>query len=130
MKLRGGGIVPNPFWFEQGRSKAIRNAMQDMMPADWLSKMIREWTKAGKVKKLTAPIVFTGNQPTFQEEGELKDYFAMVSEIKTNEEATNLEGQIRDDMKLTGRQKWVLRTRLSEKRKTLPDTDPSWIKKE
>jgi hypothetical protein len=55
MKLRDGSTVIDPFWYEKGTSKAQRNAMQSMMPADWITKLIKEWTGLGKIKSLEAP---------------------------------------------------------------------------
>lgn len=55
MKLRDGSTVVDPFWYEKGTSKAQRNAMQSMMPADWITKLIKEWTSLGKIKSLEAP---------------------------------------------------------------------------
>ena len=52
MKLRDGSVVVDPFWYEKGTSKAQRNAMQAMMPADWITKLIKEWTDKGKTKAL------------------------------------------------------------------------------
>lgn len=48
--LKGGKVMDNNFWFEVGTSKAKRNAMQNLMPADWIAKQIQQWLKEGKVK--------------------------------------------------------------------------------
>lgn len=55
MKLKNGNTVIDPFWYEKGTSKAQRNSMQSMMPADWIAKLVKEWTNKGKVKQI-APV--------------------------------------------------------------------------
>lgn len=52
IRPRKGEPYLNPFWVEVGRSKAFRNAMQDLMPSDWIAKMIKTWIDEGKVKIL------------------------------------------------------------------------------
>lgn len=52
IRPKKGNPYPNPFWLEVGRSKAVRNGMQDLMPADWMAKMIKTWIDEGKVKIL------------------------------------------------------------------------------
>ena len=46
------GVKPNNFWLEQGRTKAVRNAMIELFPADWVADKITEWIKGGKYQKL------------------------------------------------------------------------------
>ena len=94
-----------------------------MMPADWIAQLIKDWTKEGKVKKIESPGVYKASGATQSEQSELKSYFGMISGVKTHEEANALDTTIRDDEKLTGRQKWVLRTKLNEKRKEGLDGD-------
>jgi len=53
MFCKTGGVKDNPFWYEQGVSKAQRNAMQSMMPADWIANLIAEWSQEGKIKTIT-----------------------------------------------------------------------------
>ena len=52
IRPKKGKPYPNAFWLEIGRSKAIRNGMQDLMPADWIAKMIKQWIDEGKIKIL------------------------------------------------------------------------------
>lgn len=61
---RSRGAIDNPFWYEQGTSKAMRNAMQSMMPADWVTKLVKEWTDAGKVKKIATPTAYKVQEGT------------------------------------------------------------------
>lgn len=47
--------IKNVFWLEQGSSKVKRNAQQELMPASFIQKIIKQWLEQGKYITLGAP---------------------------------------------------------------------------
>lgn len=52
MELRSGGVTVDPFWFEKGTQKAIRNAKFRLIPEEIKSKIITFAKQKGKVKEV------------------------------------------------------------------------------
>lgn len=50
---RDGTIEPNPFWFEQGCSKAIRNAILNLTPMEIQERVIAAFKNRGQVVEVT-----------------------------------------------------------------------------
>lgn len=49
MHLRSGTVVPDPFWFEKGCSKAIRNALLNLTPLEIQERVIEAYKGKGQV---------------------------------------------------------------------------------
>ena len=50
--LRNGGTKLNPFWYEQGGQKALRNAKQKLMPETIKQAIIKMYVDQGKVRRV------------------------------------------------------------------------------
>lgn len=55
MKLRNMKIVDDPFWYEKGAMKALRNARSRLIPEEIRTKVIALAKKKGKVKPVKEP---------------------------------------------------------------------------
>jgi len=106
LRLRNGKVVDNEFWVEQGRTKAIRNAMQDLMPTDWIARQVKEWVKKGNFRVLNSSPV-----PALEDQSlnKIKPFVDKLSLAKTKEELAKLEGEVIADKNLTGKEKFTVR---------------------
>lgn len=112
LKTRKGDIVTNPFWYEQGASKAMRNAMQALMPADWIASMIKEWMDSGKVRKIEA-------RPAVPAKTTSK-YWAKYYSAKTEADLKSAIAETRTAKELTDGEKYMIVKKLQEKLDSLP----------
>ena len=69
MLLRNGDAVADPFWFEKGSIKALRNAKARLIPEDIKAKIITFAKTKGKVKEIKEDNGFA--RKTKREKGEL-----------------------------------------------------------
>jgi len=53
MKLHGGQIVPDPFWYEKGSQKALRNARLRLIPEDVKATIIAMAKEQNKITEVT-----------------------------------------------------------------------------
>jgi len=65
MKLRNGNIVPDPFYFEKGMSKAERNGKRKLLPESLIIKMVEQYRKQGRVKEVKAEVITSEPNPSF-----------------------------------------------------------------
>ena len=56
MKKKDGKVVSDPFWYEKGAMKAIRNARARMIPEEIRTKIITLAKQKGRVKDLKTPL--------------------------------------------------------------------------
>lgn len=119
MKLhtRSKGDVPNKFWFEQGKSKATRNAMQDLMPAEWIAKMVDKWMKNGNAR-----ILLEDKSKNVPDEKMLKHIAPIMNGINkadTKDRLTKIEGFVIQTTDLNGQEKYYLRQAIANRAKQL-----------
>jgi hypothetical protein len=114
LKTRKGEIVVNPFWYEQGASKAMRNAIQSLMPADWIASMIKEWIGGGKVKK----IELTANPATPKKAS--SKYWAKYYGANTADELKKAIDETRTAVDISDGEKFTIIKKLQEKLDSLP----------
>jgi hypothetical protein len=112
LKTRKGDIITNPFWYEQGASKAMRNAMQALMPADWIASMIKDWMENGKVKKIEMKQASPA-KPTSK-------YWAKFYGAKSADDCTKAIAEVRVAKDLTDGEKYMIVKKLQEKLDSLP----------
>jgi hypothetical protein len=53
---RNGELEANPFWFEQGGSKAMRNAILNLIPEDIKQRVVRMYKDEAKVVEMTPEV--------------------------------------------------------------------------
>jgi len=113
----GGAIVPNTFWFEQGASKAKRNAMQELLPVTFIKEMIKKFLKNGNVLELSAPKEIA--VPTEEEAGALKPYYEKILGFKNVQALKAYEGLVMTEnaqnKKLSGKEMYMFRQAVSKK---------------
>lgn len=115
LKRRDGSLVTNPFWYEQGTSKAMRNAMQSLMPADWITLMIKEWVDQGKIKKLDASRVnVTGGVATTDPK---KKFWARYYSARSYEEMQQILTDLNASTLLDS-DKFIIKKKVMEKMAT------------
>jgi len=114
---KDGKVIDNEFWVEQGRSKSIRNGMQDLMPTDWMAKQIKKWVKSGNVRVLKedkAQISLGTESLT-----KIKVFVNSISEAKTKESLDIIERNIIESKNLDGKEKYFVRQSLEARRKQI-----------
>jgi hypothetical protein len=116
MKAKGA-IVQNTFWFEQGASKAKRNAMQELLPVTFIKQMIAQFLKKGNVLELSAPKEIA--VPTENEAGVLKPYFEKILGFKNPQALKSYEGLVitenAQNKKLSGKEMYLFRQAVAKK---------------
>jgi len=72
MRLKSGDVVKDPFWYEKGSMKAIRNAKVRLLPESIKSAIITKAKKLGKVKDI--------EREEYPEKPRKREVFAAYSE--------------------------------------------------
>lgn len=67
---RNGELEANPFWFEQGASKAMRNAILNLIPEEIKQRVIRMYKEEAKVIEMTPEV---GDAMTHEANASFKD---------------------------------------------------------
>lgn len=119
IRPKKGNPYPNPFWVEVGRSKAFRNAMQDLMPADWMAKMIKTWIDEGKVKIISAGSGGNPNSLPGQSVAKIKPVLNKVNSAKTKEVLEKAKEYVQTTDALNGQEKNFLMKVINKKSESL-----------
>lgn len=124
LKTRNGGIIDNPFWYEQATSKAQRNAMQAMMPADWIAKLVKDWIQDGKVKKLAPTGKYQADSATPRPLPDdpikrKKVFWARFFQLKSYSEAQTLLDDMEKDTIVSDADKYAIKKKVEEKKRSL-----------
>ena len=67
---RNGELEANPFWFEQGGSKAMRNAILNLIPEEIKQRVIRMYKEEAKVVEMTPEV---GDAMTHEANASMKE---------------------------------------------------------
>uniref|UniRef100_A0A6M3XZI6 Uncharacterized protein n=1 Tax=viral metagenome TaxID=1070528 RepID=A0A6M3XZI6_9ZZZZ len=93
MKKKDGKVVDNPFWFETGAMKALRNARARLIPEEIRTKIISLAKQKGKVKdidgKKTTSTSSKSKTPKARTEAQRKKMYAMTMAKGINTEETS-----------------------------------------
>lgn len=114
------GTYPNNFWMEQGRTKAVRNAMTELFPADWVAQKITEWIKQGKYAKIGAnsqtSAINTGDRIDAKK---IQSAVNAVNDAETKERLGDIDAKVSQQQSWSGSEKYFVRQLIQKKLKTL-----------